>query len=346
MIAALIALFYFKGVRQAPPSAPTATNEVSPADSGTDNSTNVTIPAKTASSNAVVYTTQAQQSPPKQVPPVSQMLSSYNDQPIVFWGKIEDQFSNAVPEATVYFGVRVMNGTESTVKKGQVVSDANGLFSISGYTGQDLGMGVQKPGYTFLSMGGSGIYSKIWPEDQRASPDPSNPTIIKMWKLQGGEHLIHFEFRSRIPSDGTPVTFDFGTGTIVTSGGDMTIQIQSPAAPDTSHKYDWQLTILPVEGGILPDNNPTELQFQAPEFGYARMFNIVNKSGVRPWASDFHGGFYFKSRDGNAYGKFDLGAIVYATRDGLVPITIDGYINPSGSRNLEIDSQLETEAHP
>ena len=274
------------------------------------------------------------------------LLSDYNDQLIVFYGKIEDQFSNAIANATVNFGVRIINGYESTVKRGQVTSDANGLFTISGYKGQDLGIGVEKSGYVFVSMNGSGIYSKMWPEDQRAHPDENNPTIIKMWKLQGGEPLIHFSYSARLPYDGTPITFDFHSGKIVNSGGDLIIRLKCPIKSNTSQQYDWEAIIQPVDGGIVSSDSGMELQFQAPDSGYDSEYDIKNAKDVKPWSSAFHGGFYLKSRGGSSYGKFDLGIVIYAIKEGLVPITIEGYINPAGSRNLEIDPAKVTEAHP
>lgn len=274
------------------------------------------------------------------------ILSTYNDQPIVFYGRIIDQFSNAVADATVNFGVRIRNGHESTVKYGQILSDANGLFTISGYRGESLGIGVKKAGYVFVSMNGSGIYSKLWPEDQRAHPDPNNPTIIQMWKSQGAQTLIHFSFSTRIPYDGTPVAFDFRTGEIVNSGGNLVIRLDCPLKPNTSEPYEWRAVIQLVDGGIISDNSSMELKFEAPDSGYMPEFDIENGKDVKSWSSAFHGGFYFRSKGGNLYGKFDLGIVIYAIKDGLVPITLDGYINPSGSRNLEIDPKLVTEAHP
>lgn len=134
-------------------------------------------------------------------------LSTFNDVPIIFYGKVEDQFSNSVAEATVNFGVRVYNGYESGVKYGQATSDANGLFTISGYKGESLGIGVKKSGYVWVSMNGSGVYSHLWPEEKRAHPDQNNPTVIKMWKLQGAEPLgdISREYKTHFTNQ--PICF-------------------------------------------------------------------------------------------------------------------------------------------
>jgi hypothetical protein len=222
----------------------------------------------------------------------------------------------------------------------------NGLFTISGYKGERLSFVPEKTGYVLTSHINGGIYSPQWPEEQRVHPDPNNPVIIKMWKLQGGESLIHFSYNVRVPYDNTPVLFDFQTGKTVNTGGDLVIKLQCPLTPDTREQYDWQAIIQPVDGGIVSDDGGMELKFQAPDSGYESEFDIKNRKDVRPWSSTFHGGLFFKSRGGNCYGKLDLGIVIYAIRDGLVPITLDGYINPAGSRNLEIDPAKITEAHP
>src|SRR5438876_1959403 len=55
------------------------------------------------------------------------ILSKYNDMPIVYYGKLEDQFGNPVPNAAIHFSIRVINGYDSTTDRGQVTSDAAGL---------------------------------------------------------------------------------------------------------------------------------------------------------------------------------------------------------------------------
>lgn len=61
------------------------------------------------------------------------ILATQNDIPINFYGRIEDQFGGVVANATINFSVGVYNGYESTEKRGQVMADAKGFFTISGY---------------------------------------------------------------------------------------------------------------------------------------------------------------------------------------------------------------------
>jgi len=307
---------------------------------------NKSTPAQIISNNSQAATSQPESTLPQDKVGLIKGILQANDADIVFYGRLEDQFGNMLGNVPINFEIRYENTSGKGVQRGQITSDVNGLFTISGYKGERLSFVPDKSGYILVSHNNGGIYSPQWPEEQRVHPDPKNPVVIKMWKQQGGEPLIHFSFNLRVPRDSTPVNFDLHTGTIVNTGGDLVIRLQCPLTPDTREQYDWQAIVQPVDGGIISNNERLELMFQAPDSGYESEFDIKNEKDVSPWSSTFHGGFYFKSRGGNSYGKFDLGIVIYAIRDGLVPITVDGFINPSGSRNLEIDPKLVTEARP
>jgi hypothetical protein len=264
-----------------------------------------------------------------------------NDQPIVFYGKVEDQFNNVIAGAIVNFGVRIHNSYESTVKSGEVISDTDGLFTISGYKGQELGIGVQKTGYVFVSMSGSGIYSKLWPENQRAHPDPNNPTVIKMYKLQGAQQLVNFSIKTHIPIDGTPIRFDLKNSQQVQTGGDLIVSIKSSPEPNFQTGYDWQASIQVVNGGIIQDSDSLgfEKMFQAPDSGYLSEFDLSFQKGTQQWTSRFIGEFYFTTQNNQNYGKISISVITDRVKDGAIPFALNGYLNPSGSRNLELGSQ-------
>jgi len=153
-------------------------------------------------------------------------LATLNDEPIIFYGKLEDQFSNAVGNASINFDVRIYNGLESTVKRGQVISDANGFFKISGYHGESLGMMPHKEGYAVASASTYIKYSRM--EQRYFVPDPKSPVVIRMWKIQGEEPLIGIGKKFKLHYTNAPICFDFLTGTIVSNGGDIRITITRP----------------------------------------------------------------------------------------------------------------------
>jgi len=229
-----------------------------------------------------------------------------NDQPIVFYGKVEDQFGDAVANATVTFSIGARNGHESTEKRGQVTTDGNGFFTITGYKGYDLGVMPEKAGYVLATTGTLFKYSHL--ERHPYVSDPNNPTAIRMWKLQGGEHLISFNFETYVQVDGTSATYDLKTGRRVESGGDLTIRITSSVNPSVAVGYDWQASIQMVAGGIIQDSSGLGLQkmFQAPDSGYAPEFDLSFKKGTQSWTPRYNTDFYFTSQGDKYYGKMWL----------------------------------------
>jgi hypothetical protein len=195
-----------------------------------------------------------------------EVLSNYNDVLINFYGQLVDQFGTPVTGAEIDFTVRVINGYESTVNRGQVLSDANGLFGIIGYRGQDLSISPHKEGYMRATTGTLFKYSKL--EEHPFVSYAYTPTIIKMWKLQGAEHLIHFHTEAPVQIDGTPAVFDLQTGEQVNSGGDIVVVVNSTPTPDVRSKYDWHVSIRAVNGGIIASSDDFEQMFAAPDTGY------------------------------------------------------------------------------
>lgn len=278
---------------------------------------------------------------------IRKALSTYNDEPIRFYGKLVDQFGNPVPSAIVDFTVRVINGYESTTDRGRTVSDAAGMFSISGYKGQDLSVNPSKAGYVLSSIHGIFNYSHLFPESERVHPDPGNPTVIEMWKLQGAERLISFRIEGYVPCEGTPADFDLQTGERVQSGGDVTLTVWSTNAPSLKNGYSWKARIQAVQGGLVQAFNVRpEQMLGAPESGYAGSFDLNYNYEVRPWSSRFTGAFYFTSRGGQFYGRLTLQILSDVVKDGGAYVSIQGMLNPAGSRDLEVDPKLVSQAHP
>lgn len=303
-------------------------------------------PAQFASASAP--TTTSQHSPPllDRVAVLKEFLQA-NDADIVFYGRLEDQFSNAVGNAVVNFSIRYENLNGRGVQRGQITADENGSFKISGYRGQDISVVPEKAGYVPLEMKGSGNYSPaLYPEGQRAHPDPNNPVVITMWKLQGGEHLIHFQTESRVPLDGAVTTFDLQTGRQVKSSGDVIVSVKSSPTPNIREEYDWQVTIQAIDGGFISSSDDFEKMFQAPDSGYEAKLDINFQKGTRQWTSRFNGIYYFTSRNGSCYGKVGIEVLSDVVKNGTVPMILNSYVNPAGSRNLEIDPKLVTEASP
>lgn len=133
-------------------------------------------------------------------------LAGLNDVPIVFDGRLEDQFGSPVVGADIAASVRIYNGSRSTVERFSVTSDANGLFHIDYGKGEALGLVPSKEGYVLAAPSTYFKYSYMYPD--RYAPDPNNPTVIKMWKLQGAEPLVDIGQSYKIHYTNTPLYFD------------------------------------------------------------------------------------------------------------------------------------------
>lgn len=202
----------------------------------------------------------------------------------------------------------------------------------------------QKAGYTLASTGTLFKYSHL--EDHPYVSDANNPTVIKMWKLQGAERLIHFQTEIRVPLNGVPTALDLQTGKQVESGGDIIISVKSSPVPSIREEYDWQISIQAVDGGLISCSDDFEQMFQAPDSGYESKFDINYQKGIQSWTSRFIDNFYFASRNMSFYGKLGIEVISDGVKNGTVPVILNSYINVTGSKNLEIDPQLITNAHP
>ncbi len=276
-----------------------------------------------------------------------EVLATLNDVPVDFYGKAQDQYGNPIQSAEIIGSIIYDNGRSNGVREIQTVTDAKGLFELHGGNGESLSVRLRKEGYTVSDSTKAGFkYSHFYPE-VRHVPDPQRPAIIEMWKLQGAEKLVHFQTKIYVKRDGTPSAFDLQTGQIVESGGDIILSIESPASPNPTSQYEWKAKIQAVGGGTIAWNDAgLEKMLLAPEAGYEPEIIVGYQSGVKPWSSRFAGGFYFKSRNGAIYGKLGIGIVTDFVKNQSVPVTIGSYLNPAGSRNLELDPALVVEAQP
>jgi hypothetical protein len=264
------------------------------------------------------------------------VLSNYNDVPIAFYGKLEDQFGAPVPNATVDFSIQVLNGYESGTQRGQVAADANGLFTISGYKGERLSAVPKKTGYALASRTGGGVYSELWAEEERAHPDPNNPVVIKMWKLQGQEPLASLDHKYRLAYTDAPICFDLLTGQIVPSGGDLKITVnRSTGVISARNRLNWDVRIEAVEGGVMDSTGSEETTYWAPTDGYQPAVTI--SFSTNNWAESFSRGFFVTSRNGRVYSKLGLLFVINEKPDDQMYLTFGGIANTNGSRNWEGD---------
>ena len=251
--------------------------------------------------------------------------------PIEFYGKVVDENTNAVAGADVRFGwTDITNENGST---SMTISDGAGLFSLQGKHGRSLTVWVSKAGY-YAAKGGQKTFLYAL-ASERFSPDPASPVIFFL-KKKGPLEALHVVNRSyRIPRDGTPVRIDLETGKSATgeSGGDLTIRCwTADAGKRRGEKYHWRCQLNIPDGGLTLSDK--EFDFVAPETGYVTSTEITMPADRPDWKNDVDLRFFFRLHDGR-YGRMTFSMIAGGDHFCLV----ESFLNPSGSRNLESDTE-------
>jgi hypothetical protein len=101
-----------------------------------------------------------------------------------------------------------------------------------------------------------------------------------------------------------------------------------------------------VDGGVKASEDDFDLMFEAPESGYESKFAVAFQKGAAKWTSQFIGSLYFTAHNGRCYGKLCVNVVGYRVQNGTVPVVLGSFLNPAGSRNLEIKDGFVSEAHP
>jgi hypothetical protein len=266
------------------------------------------------------------------------VLSTYNDVPIDFYGKLEDQFGSAVESAEIRGSIRVVAGVRQGTEWLTSRSDANGLFQFHG-KGQDISIVPSKDGYALASLNGGGNYSMLTSPEERAHPDPANPVVIKMWKLHGAEPLVTLNERFKLRYTSEPIYIDVLTGTLVSSGGDVKLTVnRSPGIISGHNRLDWGIQIEAVEGGLMNSDGQEKVTYSAPEGGYQPSMTFTfSTNAPYKWFGGFDQGFFLKSRGGQIYAKIGLSFNINDDPDGLMNFGFRGVANTNSSRNWEGD---------
>lgn len=329
----LIALILRHGMKkpvETPPAASVETNLTSPAATASGTSTGLppqTIPERIATNTTIPPSDKGEQ--------IKEGLAVLNDTPIAFYGKLEDQFGNAVSGAQVAASVRIYNGVQSTVDRFATMSDGNGYFQINHGNGESLSVVPSKTGYVRAMSSTSYNYSYMYPD--HFTPDPNNPTVIKMWKLQGAEQLVDISKEYKLPFTNTPIFFDLVAGGVVPIGGDLQVVITRTSGPlSKKNPGDWSIDLKSISGGIIEsDFRTSQITFEAPTDGYQDNYLVQMNHDDPAWYDNIHKVFFLKSRGGQVYAKFNLDFMINLEADGLMDFQFKGVANTNSSRNWE-----------
>lgn len=249
--------------------------------------------------------------------------------PIEFYGKVVDENSNAVAQASIQFQWADMTenvaANTSTTK-----SDAEGLFSLHGKLGRSLEVTVSKEGYYASHGGYRGFLYSLG--NDIYSPDPQNPVIFNLHKKGHGqgvelitsENGIRLKVDVRIPKDNTPVRVDLLQKQASASGQLEISQIKPPWQAATN----WSFRMSIPDGGFV--ENQDEFQFEAPETNYEPVIEYRFQKGETNWTSHVTKQFYIAFGQPRKYGWLRIESNL-----AQETVFLTYAINPDGSRNLE-----------
>ena len=258
-------------------------------------------------------------------------------QPINFYGKVVDETNQPVANADVHFVWNDLSqkGTSET----NAQSDGNGLFLFTGQQGKRLFVDVAKNGY-YASRRNPLAFEYANPADGLFTPDAANPVVFHLRKKGQAEQLIHGLklFGSRV--DGSLSYVDL---TAAKNGrtppGDLTVQC-TRSEPNDEKKFDWTFTVGVPDGGLIESTN--EFDFVAPETGYQSSYQIAHRASDSDWTGQEKRKFFVKSQGGQHYARIEITIIPDYNQNAAYDV--EWFLNPSGSRNLEYDSNNATQA--
>jgi hypothetical protein len=248
--------------------------------------------------------------------------------PISFYGKVVDQNGEPVPGAKVYYGAADKYFGNSSKYSG--ISDANGLFSITGIRGAGLFVGVAKEGYAGTKRSGDSFGYGI-PRGS-APPTAENPAIFVLRKKAEGEPLIVLKHRSyEIPKNGVPVEIGLSSGKKVRAGeGNVRVESWVDDKDPSRRQFNWKCRISVPDGGLLERKDDS--LFEAPADGYQPQDEMGESARDERWSGSRSKDYFVKT--GSGYGLVRFEMLADRRNNAFV---IEAYLNPSGSRNVEYD---------
>lgn len=240
--------------------------------------------------------------------------------PIEFYGRVLDDQDQPVAGATVSTEWTDLSKEGSSERI--LLTDAVGLFSLTGITGKNLGVRVKKDGYRPYHANRSSYEYAAYFETDWHVPDRNKPVIFRLRKNRKTEPLIKREFLLPVEI-GQPATF--------------AMDPKNPDAPKVVFELltnaqirdkQWSARISVPGGGLQATLE--EFPFEAPESGYETSgFSDYNTPKPVALSGIYEGGVFFVHNP-KGYGRVELKMV-----PGNAYTRVISFWNPSGSRNLE-----------
>ena len=249
--------------------------------------------------------------------------------PINFFGRVVDENEQPVPSAKVELSWTDLSQAGSS--QAQTTTDAEGFFSLLNRTGRHLEVRVSKDGYyTPKRQQISFDYAGFWETDYHV-PDPNNPVLFHIRKKNQGEALRSGEIRPTMPADGTPMRFDLLNGGRLSPDGQLEIAAVTNTEKYPPRIFNWRATILVPGGGLI--EHTAEFPFEAPEDGYQPSVGFDMPTNAPDWKPLIEKSYFIEFGLPPRYGRIQV-----QINGGSQKASVRYWVNPSGSRNLEANS--------
>jgi hypothetical protein len=251
---------------------------------------------------------------------------------IAVYGRVLDQDALPVGDVEVYGGVLLNLGWErSGSRVYSTKTDEKGFFEFTGLHGERLGLKLQKPGYEY----NPNLYLNWW---NSYKPDRSNPAVFRVYKLKGAQRLIHKEFDCRIRYDGQTTVFDMLKG-LQSDNGDLKITlIRNPLIVRRGvDRFDWNVKIEILGGSLVESVDP--YPYEAPASGYSPALIYEQVRNSPTWTNRLTKTIYIRKRSGE-YGRLLIDLNTDSEKAQGTGMSVEVFINPSGSRDLEFGPSL------
>jgi hypothetical protein len=258
----------------------------------------------------------------------------YPDVPVMFYGLVVDQDTNALQNVRVDIEVRQWDPSappDDDLKTAHVQKQtgADGRFEVSGLNGHSVTVrAFTKDGYE------PEFWRRNYGEYGSQAGGVIDPEVFRMWSTNLHEPLVSGEKSFVVTPDGRHYAIDLLKGTIAEGdNGDLLAWIKRPEKVMWGQRYDWSCELTIPAGGLLQDSN--YLMFRAPEAGYTNAFVCQEHANPNRWSvATGDKRFYVRLRNGQMYGRITIN--LYADYHGKQPamIHVSYAVNPSGSRLL------------
>lgn len=261
-------------------------------------------------------------------------LAKRSNTPIAYFGKVVDQDGKPLQGVAIEYTVTAIPMMPSLwgpddKKKGECVTDQNGLFSIDGEHGVSLTIkALKKSGYResgYYEQAGV-RYEPYSPE--RHMPDRDKPVEFMLIRddLQKAEEALSQQIRFNWNAESTILALGPNVGKL-----ELTASRTGRDKTDTVKKFAWEVKMHTIGFNLvkLPDENARI----APLEGYGTNARVGFSPEEKTWKSEVSERYAILT-DSGIYGLMDL-SVYGGGNDGGVCGRVTVYLNKGGTRNLD-----------